>query len=186
MAPLKDWVVGGQRTRRRNSSILRIGHNHGEVDNGFSKELDAALEGESEFRTWIKDNIDKRDLNGIAITTETLDSLDKQTYEMLKENIEPFYAAELLGQAGRAKSDLRVKRTKGVKKTTTRFVKFAKTFQDFLKNYSGIVDIMAQSTLPSLPGYRLMLTEIGKQSVRRNGLWHSISALQCKSVDPPW
>ena len=146
MGTLKDSVVGGQRTRRRNSSILRIGHNDDEADNGFSKELDAALEGEREFRTWMENNIDKLDLkviNGIANTTEILDSLDKQTYEMLKENIEPFYAAELLGQVGRANSDLRVKRTKGVRKTTTRFVIFAKTFQEFLKNYSGIVDIMA-------------------------------------------
>ena len=103
----------------------------------------------------MEENIDKADLkavNGTASTKEILDSLDSQTYEKLIEMVEPFYAAEKLDQAGRAKSDLRVKRTKGVRKATTRFVKFAKTFQDFLVVYSGIVDIMASLPCPLCTG----------------------------------
>lgn len=95
----------------------------------------------------------KADLKAISETAsskEILDSPDEQTYENVEEIVAPFYAAEKLEQAGRAKSDLGIKRSKGVRKATTRFVKFAKTFQEFLAVYSGIVDIMASLPHPFL------------------------------------
>lgn len=60
--------------------------------------------------------------------------------------VEPYYASEKLAEAGRAQSHLRVKRTHGYRKVTTGFVKFAHAFQDFLKVYSGIVDIMKMAS----------------------------------------
>lgn len=64
--------------------------------------------------------------------------------------VEPFYAAAKLEEAGRAKSDLRAKRSTGPRKATTRFMKFAKTFVEFMKVYSGIVDILASLPDPLL------------------------------------
>lgn len=89
--------------------------------------------------------MDKTDLQAIddkAQAKQIIDSLDSQTYEKLVELIEPYYAIHMLDQAGRAKSSLRIERTKGVRKLTTGFMRFAQTFQEFLKVYSGIVDIM--------------------------------------------
>lgn len=116
------------------------------ADRRYSKELEAVREGEREFREWMEENIDKADLkafNGTASSKEILESLDKQTYENLQEMVEPFYAAAKLEEAGRAKSDLRAKRSTGARKASTRFMKFAKTFVEFMKVYSGIVDILA-------------------------------------------
>ncbi len=89
--------------------------------------------------------MDKTDLQAIddkAQAKQIIDSLDSQTYEKLVELVEPYYAIHMLDQAGRAKSSLRIERTKGVRKLTTGFMRFAQTFQEFLKVYSGIVDIM--------------------------------------------
>lgn len=89
--------------------------------------------------------MDKTDLQAIddkAQAKQIIASLDSQTYEKLVELVEPYYAIQSLAQAGRAKSDLRIERTKGVRKVTTGFMHFAQKFQEFLKVYSGIVDIM--------------------------------------------
>lgn len=42
----------------------------------------------------------------------------------------------------RAESGLRSKRTEGIRKYSTKFQEFAKTFEQFLNAYSGIVNIM--------------------------------------------
>lgn len=98
-----------------------------------------------EFRKWLEENLDKTDLRAIndeAQVRQIIDSLDSQTYERLVDLIEPYYTIEMLAETGRAKSNLRIERTKGIRKVTTGFMHFAQTFQDFLKMYCGVVDIM--------------------------------------------
>lgn len=93
--------------------------------------------------------MDKTDLQAIddkAQARQIIDSLDSQTYERLVHLVEPYYAMEMLAETGRAKSNLRIERTKGIRKVSTGFMRFAQTFQEFLKVYSGVVDIMVSRT----------------------------------------
>ncbi|KAI9845157.1 MAG: hypothetical protein M1837_005042 [Sclerophora amabilis] len=151
-----------------------------------SKELDEALEGEKDFQNWLRQNIDKSDVKAIdekAPANKVLDSLQNQTLEDLTELVEPYYAADKLAEAGRAKSELRKLRLKGPRKVTTAFAKFALTFVDFLKVYSGIVDIMVCLGLEqSNHGCKLIdrYQENRERPIRWSGVWSIITALQRK------
>lgn len=55
---------------------------------------------------------------------------------------------EKLAETEQAKSTLTIERTKGIRKVTTGFMHLAKSFQEFLKVYCGVVDIMVSPKRP--------------------------------------
>ncbi|KAF2086543.1 hypothetical protein K490DRAFT_66736 [Saccharata proteae CBS 121410] len=65
------------------------------------------------------------------------DALETMSVETLEQ-----YASIGMNDMGRANSNLRRQREHGSKKITTGFQKFSRTFEDFLKAYSGILGIL--------------------------------------------
>lgn len=113
-----------------------------------SKALDEALDEERAFEGWLQKNLNRADVKVVTATGEctTLADLISRRYEMTEEElrgiIEPYWAFEKLQDAGRAKSELRKEHMHGVKKFTAAFQQFSHNFMEFVKLYSGVVDIM--------------------------------------------
>ena len=92
----------------------------------------------------------KAKTNGTAKSRSSLeDVFSNASYEDSIAFVESYSVINDLGAAARARSDLSMKRSKGVRKVGREIEKFASTFREFLGVYKPIVDIAGSAG----PGY---------------------------------
>jgi len=88
--------------------------------------------------------------NGTARSRSTLeDAFSNASYEDSIEFVQSYSVITNLGAATRARSDLSMKRSKGVRKVGREIEKFASAFREFLDVCKPIVDIAGSAG----PGY---------------------------------
>ena len=82
---------------------------------------------------------------------EILDGLGHSTYESLSSSVKSFTVVDRLDEASRARSNLSLNRSKGVKKVGAGFQRLVVSFNHFLRSCKGIVDI-ASTADPAFVG----------------------------------